>query len=71
MKHPSFGKGIPIKSDVISNPELSDWKCYLFGNHGGSGLTYRAPKGCEPNFIVRFFMKLLLDCYWYKVEDDK
>jgi hypothetical protein len=55
----------------IKIPEVSDWKCYLFSNHGGRGITFWPKKGYVPNFIVRFFMRTLLDCYWVKDKDER
>ena len=51
----------------IKTPELSEWQCYMFGNvPGGSGIVYRPIKGMEPNFFVRWMMKICFDCTWVK-----
>lgn len=51
----------------IKTPELSDWQCYLFGNRPGkAGMIYRPAKGNEPNFFVRWMMKVCFDCLWVK-----
>lgn len=47
--------------------EQSEWQCYMFGNSpGGTGFVYTPAKGREPNFFVRWMMKILLDCTWVK-----
>ena len=48
-------------------PPVSEWKCYLFGNEvGGSGMVYHPAKGKEPNWFVRWCMKVMLACTWVK-----
>ena len=48
-------------------PERSEWQCYLFGNRpGGAGISYRPVKGKEPNWFVRWMMKICFDCLWVK-----
>jgi hypothetical protein len=48
-------------------PEQSEWQCYLFGNRpGGVGIVYRPSKGKEPNWFVRWMMKICFDCTWVK-----
>jgi hypothetical protein len=52
------------------SPELSEWLCYLWGNRpNGVGIIYRPMKGREPNWFVRWMMKICFDCLW--VKDDK
>ena len=47
--------------------EPSDWQCYLFGNRpGGVGIIYRPVKGKEPNWFVRWMMRICFDCLWVK-----
>jgi hypothetical protein len=47
--------------------EPSEWQCYLFGNRpGGMGMVYRPNKGKEPNWFVRWMMKICFDCLWVK-----
>jgi hypothetical protein len=48
-------------------PEQSEWQCYLFGNTpGGRGMVYRPNKGKEPNWFVRWMMKVCFACTWVK-----
>ena len=48
-------------------PERSDWSCYMFGNRpGGAGMVYTPTKGKEPNWFVRWMMKICFDCLWIK-----
>lgn len=49
-------------------PELSEWKCYLFGNtpESNSGLVWQPIKGQEPNWFIRWMMKLCFACTWVK-----
>lgn len=47
--------------------EQSEWVCYLWGNRPGlSGIIYRPNKGKEPNWFVRWMMKICFDCLWIK-----
>ncbi len=62
-----------IKCDDISltikQPELSDWRCYLWGNTpGGSGIIYTPVKDSVPNIFVRWMMKICFACTWVKGE---
>ena len=52
----------------IKTPEMSDWKCYMFGNKPGGGgrIIYQPTKGQEPNRFVRWMMKICFDCIWVK-----
>jgi hypothetical protein len=47
-------------------PERSEWICYLFGGRKGEGISYRPVKGYEPNWFVRWMMKVCFDCTWVK-----
>ena len=48
-------------------PEYLDWQCYMFGNRPGKiGMIYRPVKGYEPNWFVRWMMKVCFDCLWVK-----
>ena len=49
-------------------PERSEWKCYMFGNKPNinDGILYNPKKGCEPNWFVRWMMKVCFDCTWVK-----
>ena len=50
-------------------PEYSKWKCYMFGNTPkGQGMVYVPLKGNEPNWFVRWMMKICFDCTWVKEE---
>lgn len=58
------------KVSFIKVPERSEWKCYLFGNtpEVNSGMLYIPQKGCEPNWFVRYMMKICFACTWVKDE---
>jgi hypothetical protein len=49
-------------------PEFSDWACYMFGNKPeiNDGIKFIPKKGCEPNWFVRWMMKVCFDCTWVK-----
>ena len=49
-------------------PERSEWRCYMFGNkpQTNDGIMYHPKKGCEPNWFVRWMMKICFDCTWVK-----
>ena len=47
-------------------PERSEWICYLFSGRKGEGISYRPVKGYEPNWFVRWMMKICFDCTWVK-----
>jgi hypothetical protein len=49
-------------------PEFSDWACYMFGNKPETnyGMKYIPRKGDEPNWFVRWMMKVCFDCKWVK-----
>jgi hypothetical protein len=48
--------------------EFSEWKCYMFGNkpETNQGIMYVPRKGHEPNWFVRWMMKICFDCTWVK-----
>jgi hypothetical protein len=51
----------------LTQPEHSDWQCYMFGNRpDGIGMVYRPVKGKEPNWFVRWMMRICFDCLWVK-----
>jgi hypothetical protein len=57
----------PREYAFLMTPEQSEWQCYLFGNRpGGMGIVYRPNKGKEPNWFVRWMMKICFDCLWVK-----
>jgi hypothetical protein len=47
-------------------PEYSDWNCHLFGAEENNGISYRPLKGQEPNWFVRWMMKICFACTWVK-----
>jgi len=49
-------------------PERSEWSCYMFGNNPktNDGIKYTPLKGHEPNWFVRWMMKVCFDCTWVK-----
>jgi hypothetical protein len=52
---------------TITQPKLSNWTCYLFGNcPGGMGMVYTPAEGQVPNRFVRFMMRICLGCTWVK-----
>lgn len=57
-----------INEPVFHVPELSPWKCYMFGNDPktGWGITYQPQKDGEPNRFVRWMMKICFACTWVK-----
>ena len=54
-------------------PEFSDWACYMFGNKPETnyGMKYIPRKGDEPNWFVRWMMKVCFDCIWVKEKNDR
>jgi len=51
----------------ITQPKLSNWTCYMFGNRpGGMGMCYTPVEGQVPNRFVRFMMRICLGCTWVK-----
>ena len=52
----------------LEAPKRSDWKCYMFGNKPevNDGIVYIPKEGCEPNWFVRWMMKICFDCTWVK-----
>ena len=65
----AFPKGyiLPKEYAFHMTAEPSEWQCYLFGNRpGGMGMVYRPNKGKEPNWFVRWMMKICFDCLWVK-----
>jgi len=49
-------------------PELSPWKCHLFGDDKGYGMAYRPQKDAEPNWFWRMTQHLILGHKWVKEE---
>ena len=58
----------PIIFHTLKFPEQSEWKCYMFGNtpHGNTGIVWIPLKGKEPNWFVRWMMKVCFACTWVK-----
>jgi hypothetical protein len=54
----------------IKTPEQYEWQCYMFGNtpETNCGIVYRPIKGGEPNWFVRWMMKICFACTWVKGE---
>ena len=54
--------------NFLEVPKRSDWKCYMFGNkpETNDGILYNPKEGCEPNWFVRWMMKICFDCTWVK-----
>jgi hypothetical protein len=51
----------------IVTPTYSRWKCYMFGNTpNGMGIIYIPLRGNEPNWFVRWMMKVCFACTWVK-----
>lgn len=55
----------PKDYKMLELPEQSDWICHLFGSKG-DGFCYNPLKGCEPNWFVRWMMKICFACTWEK-----
>ena len=60
--------GYKDKESTFTMPELSPWKCYLFRDDKGYGMTYRPQKGAEPNWFWRMTQHLILGHKWVKDE---
>ena len=56
---------------TFTTPELSPWKCHLFGADKGYGLTYQPLKGAEPNWFWRMTQHLILGHKWVKEVSDE
>ena len=68
-QHPLTDEKLPEWK--FNQPEISGWKCYMFGNRpGGWGITYFPEKGQVPNRFVRFMMKVCFDCLWVKEDNN-
>ena len=68
-------KGLGVAPDnfyTIKLPEQSEWKCYLFGNtpQENSGIVWIPIKGQEPNWFVRWMMKVCFACIWVKEKNN-
>ena len=55
----------PAEICSFTQPEYSDWKCYLFGGSATS-LTWTPYKGKEPNWFWRKMQYLILGNRWVK-----
>ena len=58
----------PLKGLGTAPDERSEWKCYLFGNtpQDNQGIVWIPIKGQEPNWFVRWMMKVCFACTWVK-----
>ena len=54
--------------NALKQPEQSEWKCYMFGHtpKSGQGIVWTVPVGKEPNWFVRWMMKVCFACTWEK-----
>lgn len=52
----------------VGLPERSEWVCYMFGGSKGDGISWRPLKNKEPNWFVRWMMKICFGCTWVKEE---
>lgn len=57
--------------EIREVPEMSDWVCYLFGGTKGNGIRWNPVKGTEPNWFIRWMMKICFGCTWVREIDDK
>lgn len=55
-----------IRPTFFSQPEKSEWKCYLFGSP--NGIIFYPDKGKEPNWFWRKMQYLILGHKWVKEE---
>lgn len=55
-----------INYQTYREPELSEWRCELFGT-GPHGITLRPIKGREPNRFWRWMQYLCFGNRWRKV----
>ena len=60
-----------IKEYALLQPDLSPWKCHLFGDDKVYGMTYRPQKGGEPNWFWRMTQHLILGHKWVKEVSDE
>ena len=63
--------GYKAEEFTITMPELSLWKCHLFGDNKGYGITYKPQKGGEPNWFWRMTQHLILGHKWVKGQDNE
>lgn len=50
----------------ITNPEYSDWECFMFGSDREHGIVYNPLKGEEPNWFQRVMSNAFFKCKWVK-----
>lgn len=50
----------------IQFPKRSKWNCYMFGATKSDGIRWNPEEGKEPNFFVRWMMKICFGCNWVK-----
>lgn len=48
---------------TFTQPEMSEWVCYMFGAQDGWGFLFQPPKGKEPNW---FWRKMQFLCFGHK-----
>ena len=68
MKTDEYSEFASAGDMSIKFPERSEWACYMFGNKPNinDGIKYIPKKDCEPNWFVRWMMKVCFDCTWIK-----
>lgn len=53
--------------DTFRPPEMSEWRCYLFGGRPDtSSISWRPFKGKEPNWFWRKMQWLIFGNLWVK-----
>lgn len=60
-----------LEEFTLTKLELSPWKCHLFGDDKGYGITYKPQKGAEPNWFWRMTQHLILGHKWVKEVSDE
>jgi hypothetical protein len=62
-------KGLDTEFFISKTTEYSEWRLYMFGSLPDKpGMIYKPVKGYEPNWFVRWMMKVCFDCLWIKGE---
>jgi len=47
-------------------PDLSPWKCYMFGSKDDHGMVYQPVRGAEPNWFQRYMGEIFFGNRWVK-----